>query len=87
MYILFTNKKIQSKVLDFFFTTPVKEYTKQYIAVGSAISRVTLDKFIDTFIENEVLIYQNSRYILNIKSEFVRKLFVAQDEFIRFRSY
>lgn len=74
----------QSKVLDFFFTTPIDEYTKQHIAVGSGISRVTLDKFIDTFIENEVLIYQNSKYILNVKSELVRKLFVAQEEFVKF---
>ena len=74
----------QSKVLNFFFTTPVDEYTKQHIAVGSGISRVTLDKFIDNFIENEILIYQNSKYILNVKSELVRKLFVAQEEFIKF---
>ena len=74
----------QSKVLDFFFSAPVDEYTKQQIAVGSDISRVTLDKFINKFIENEILIYQNSRYILNTKSEFVRKLFVAQEAFIEF---
>lgn len=74
----------QAKVLDFFFSSPVDEYTKQHIAVGSGISRVTLDKFIDTFLENEIVIYQNSRYILNTKSEFVRKLFVAQEEFIKF---
>lgn len=74
----------QSKVLDFLFSAPVDEYTKQQIAVGSGISRVTLDKFINTFIENEIILYQNSRYILNTKSEFIRKLFVAQDEFIKF---
>lgn len=74
----------QSKVLDFLFSAPVDEYTKQQIAVGSGISRVTLDKFINTFIEDEIILYQNSRYILNTKSEFVRKLFVAQDEFIKF---
>ena len=74
----------QAKVLQFLFSSPVDEYTKQHIAVGSGISRVTLDKFINTFIENEILIYQNSRYILNTKSEFVRKLFVAQEEFIKF---
>lgn len=74
----------QSKVLDFFFSAPIDEYTKQHIAVGSGISRVTLDKFINSFIENEILLHQNSRYILNTKSEFVRKLFVAQEEFIKF---
>ena len=75
----------QSKVLDFFFSAPVDEYTKQQIAVGSGISRVTLDKFINTFIENEILIYQNSRYILNTKSEFIRKLDIAQEEFVKFQ--
>ncbi len=74
----------QSKLMHFLITAPVDEYTKQQLAVGSGISRVTLDKFINTFIENEVLLFQNSRYILNTKSEFVRKLFVAQDEFIKF---
>lgn len=74
----------QSKVLDFFFSAPVDEYTKQQIAVGSDISRVTLDKFINKFIENEIIIYQNSRYILNTKSEFIRKLDIAQEEFIEF---
>lgn len=74
----------QAKVLDFLFTSPVDEYTKQQIAVGSGISRVTLDKFINTFLENEIVLYQNSRYILNTKSKFIRKLFVAQDEFIKF---
>lgn len=74
----------QSKLMHFLITAPVDEFTKQQLAVGSGISRVTLDKFIDVFIDNEVLIYQNSRYILNTESEFVRKLFVAQDEFIKF---
>ncbi|MBQ2665878.1 hypothetical protein [Methanobrevibacter sp.] len=74
----------QSKVLDFFFSAPVDEYTKQQIAVGSGISRVTLDKFISKFIENEIILYQNSRYILNTKSEFIRKLHIAQEEFIKF---
>jgi hypothetical protein len=74
----------QAKVLQFFFSAPVDEYSKQQIAVGAGISRVTLDKFINTFLENEILIYQNSRYILNVKSEFIRKLDVAQEEFIKF---
>lgn len=73
----------QAKVLQFLFSAPVDEYTKQQIAVGSGISRVTLDKFINNFIENEIIVYQNSRYILNTKSEFIRKLDVAQEEFIR----
>lgn len=74
----------QAKVLQFFFSAPVEEYTKQQIAVGSDISRVTLDKFINAFLENEIILYQNSRYILNIKSEFIRKLDIAQEEFIEF---
>ena len=74
----------QAKVLQFLFTSPVDEFTKQQIAVGSGISRVTLDKFINNFIENEILVYQNSRYILNTKSGFVQKLFIVQEEFIRF---
>ncbi len=74
----------QSKLMHFLITSPVDEFTKQQLAVGSGISRVTLDKFINTFIENEVLLFQNSRYVLNTKSEFIRKLFAAQDEFIKF---
>ena len=74
----------QAKVLHFLFVSPVDEYTLQQIAVGSGISRQTLDKFIDTFIENEILLYQNSRYILNANSEFIKKLDAAQEEFIEF---
>ncbi len=74
----------QSKLMHFLITAPVDEYTKQQLAVGSGISRVTLDKFINIFIENEVLLFQNSRYVLNTKSKFIRKLFSAQDEFIKF---
>ena len=75
----------QAKVLQFLFSSPVDEYTKQQIAVGSGISRVTLDKFINTFIENGIVLYQNSRYVLNTKSEFIRKLDIAQEEFIKFQ--
>lgn len=74
----------QAKVLQFLFSAPVDEYTKQQIAVGSGISRVTLDKFISKFLENEIILYQNSRYILNVNSEFIRKLDAAQEEFIKF---
>ena len=74
----------QAKVLHFFFASPVDEYTLQQIAVGSGISRQTLDNFINTFIENEILLYQNSRYILNTNSEFIKKLDAAQEEFIKF---
>lgn len=74
----------QAKILDFFFSAPVEEYTKQHIVVGSGISGTTLDKFIETLLENEIIIQQPSGYILNTKSEFTRKLVMAQDEFIKF---
>lgn len=74
----------QAKVLQFLFSAPVDEYTKQQIAIGSGISRVTLDKFINKFIENEIIIHRNSRYILNTSSEFIRKLDIAHEEFIKF---
>ena len=74
----------QAKVLQFLFSSPIDEYTKQQIAVGSGISRVTLDKFINNFIENEIILHQNSRYILNTESELVSKLDAAQEEFIKF---
>ena len=74
----------QAKVLQFLFSAPVDEYTKQQIAGGSGISRVTLDKFINIFIENEIVLYQNSKYILNTASDFIRKLDIAQEEFIKF---
>lgn len=74
----------QAKVLQFFFSAPVDEYTKQQIAVGSDISQVALDRSINKFIENEILICRNSRYILNTNSEVIRKLDSAQEEFIDF---
>ena len=74
----------QSKVLDFLFSAPVEEYTKQQIAVASGISRFKLDNVINDFVENGIIFHQNSGYILNAESELVSKLDAAQEEFIKF---
>ena len=52
----------QIKVLDYLLMNPFAELSKLQIAVGSEISRITLNKFIDNLLENEfalvkVLIY------------------------------
>lgn len=65
----------QIKVLEYLLSNPFGKYTKQQIAVGSEISRITLNKFFDDILEKEIIIKEfNSKYSLNLESEIVREL-------------
>ena len=73
----------QIKVINFLLAHPFDDYTKQQIAVGSNISRSTLDNFINIFIENDILLYSNSKYKLNFNSSIVKKLDGVQEELVQ----
>lgn len=73
----------QIKVINFLLAHPFDDYTKQQIAVGSNVSRSTLDNFINIFIENDILIFSNSRYKLNFNSSIVKKLDGIQEELVQ----
>ena len=71
----------QIKVIDYLLMNPFAELTKLQIAVGSEISRITLNKFIDNLLENELLIRcSNSKYKLNLKSPIIVKLNMLLDD-------
>ena len=50
------------------------EHTKQQIAVGSEISRSTLNNFIDDLVDIEIITFKNSKFSLNPKSKIVKGL-------------
>ncbi len=63
------------KVLDYLLMNPFGTYTKQQIAVGAEISRITLNNFIEEIIERNILIKDcNSRLSLNLDSPIVQIL-------------
>lgn len=71
----------QIKVIDYLLMNPFAELSKLQIAVGSEISRITLNKFIDNLLENELLIRcSNSKYKLNLKSPIIVKLNMLLDD-------
>ena len=71
----------QIKVLDYFLMNPFGKYTKQQIAVGSEISRITLNNFIEEIIDKNILIKDNnSRFFLNLDSPIVKILNTIIDE-------
>ena len=74
----------QLKVLDFFFSSPFGYYTKSQIASASGVSQDEMDTFLDTFVDNEILIAQNSMFSLNTDFVFVQNLYDAHLEFIKF---
>lgn len=73
----------QIKVIDYMLSCPFQEFTKQQLAVGSEISRSTLDRFIDDFLEYELLCKKESKYVVNLKSTYIRELNIILDEIIR----
>lgn len=83
MLIEILGKCPQIKVWDFLLANPFESYTKQQIAVGSGISRSTLDKFINKLLENEILFLDNSKYKLNFNSEIVKKLDSLQEYLVQ----
>lgn len=65
----------QVKVIDYLLAHPFHSYTKQQIAVGSEISRSTLNKFIANLLDLGLIIRtENGKYALNHKSKIVKKL-------------
>lgn len=65
----------QVKVIDYLLSHPFHSYTKQQIAVGSDISRSTLNKFINNLLELKIIIRtQEGKYALNHKKEIVKML-------------
>ena len=73
----------QVKVIDYMLACPFHELTKQQLAVGSEISRSTLDKFIEDFLEYELLCKKGSKYVLNSKSEFVRDFYSISNKLVK----
>ena len=74
----------QAKTISFFIAAPFDEYTKTQIAVGSEISRTTLDTFINIFLELKILIKNdNGKYELNQKSEIVRLIVRLQEKLVQ----
>ena len=73
----------QIKVLEYLLSTPFVEHTKLQIAVGSDISRITLDKFINKFLNNEILIKEGNKYLLNLKAPLVQNLNIFVDNMNR----
>ena len=76
-------KHPQIKVIDYMLACPFQEFTKQQLAVGSEISRSTLDRFIDDFLEYGLLSKKDSKYVVNLKSAYVRHLNLMLDEVIK----
>lgn len=73
----------QIKVIDYMLACPFHELTKQQLAVGSEISRSTLDRFIDDFLEYGLLCKKGSKYVVNLKSVYIRQLNIMLDEIIK----
>jgi hypothetical protein len=72
----------QVKVIDFFLSSSNRYFNKSQIAEGSEISRPTLDRFIEDFLEFNILKKSNNGYELNFKSDFVKNLTLANNSLI-----
>lgn len=73
----------QIKVIDYMLSCPFHEFTKQQLAVGSEISRSTLDKFIGDFLDYGLLCKKESKYVVNFKSEFVRDFYNINQKLVK----
>ena len=73
----------QIKVIDYMLSCPFHEFTKQQLAVGSEISRSTLDKFIEDFLDYGLLCKKESKYVVNFKSEFVRDFYNINKKLVK----
>lgn len=83
MLVDILGKHPQIKVIDYMLSCPFQEFTKQQLAVGSEISRSTLDRFIDDFLEYGLLCKKESKYAVNIRSVYIREFNIMLDEIIR----
>ena len=73
----------QIKVIDYLLMCPFDELSKLQIAVGSDISRITLNKFIDDMEDKKLVIKNNSKYKINLKSPIIIQLNKLLDELNR----
>ncbi|MBR1610317.1 MAG: hypothetical protein IJ672_02350 [Methanobrevibacter sp.] len=80
MLVDILGKHPQIKLIDYMLSCPFEDFTKQQLAIGSEISRSTLDRFIDDFLEYELLIKKGSRYVVNFKSVYIREFNVMLND-------
>lgn len=74
----------QIKVIDYLLMNPFAELSKLQIAVGSEISRITLNNFIDALEAKELIIKKsNSKYVVNLESPIIIQLNILLDELNR----
>lgn len=73
----------QIKVIDYMLSCPFQEFTKQQLAVGSEISRSTLDRFINDFLEYGLLCKIGSKYAVNLDSIYIKEFNVMLDDIIK----
>ena len=74
----------QIKVIDYLLMNPFSELSKLQIAVGSEISRITLNNFIDNLVAKELIIRtSNSKYRINLESPIIIQLNILLDELNR----
>lgn len=78
MYEKIFGKYPQVKVVSYVLTNPEKPYTKKEIAYGAQISRVTLNSFIKTLEELEILVKDGTNYKVNLNSKIVKTLIKTQ---------
>ena len=72
----------QVKTINFLLAHPFHKYTKIEMAQGSEISRMTLDKFIEDFVELRILIKDGGLYFLNSKSNLVNLMDKLQENLV-----
>lgn len=71
----------QIRVIDYLLMNPFCELTRQEIAVGSGISTMSLNKFFDNLIYNELIVKKdNSKYCVNLKSPLIGRINQLLDE-------
>ena len=73
----------QVKVIDYLLMCPFDDMSKLQIAVGSDISRSTLNEFIDDLEDKKLVIKNSSKYRINLKSPVVVQLNKLLDELNR----
>ena len=83
MLVDILGKHPQIKLIDYMLSCPFQDFTKQQLAIGSEISRSTLDRFIDDFLEYELLVKTGSKYVVNYKSVYIREFNVMLNEFTK----
>lgn len=72
----------QVKTINFLLAHPFHKYTKKEMAQSSEISRMTLDKFIEDFVELRILIKDGGLYFLNSKSNLVNLMDKLQENLV-----